>query len=104
MAPTWAGPGLLQSQVHFRDKKFGIFRFTEGEFMLKLEFETVIENEIRLNENVLHENEIVVHSNETEVRWYENVFHKNEKNSHMNEVGFQPYEIVLHQNEIEYSV
>ena len=68
LAPTWACPGLLQLQVHFRDKKFGIFRFTEGEFKLKLKFETVIENEIRLNENVLHENEIVVHSNETEVR------------------------------------
>ena len=68
MAPTWAGPGLLQLQVHFRDKKFGIFRFTEGEFKLKLKFETVIENEIRFNENVLHEIEIIVHSNETEVR------------------------------------
>ena len=68
MAPTWAGPSLLQLQVYFCDKKFGIFRFTEGEFKLKLKFETVIENEIRLNENVLHEIEIVVHSNETEVR------------------------------------
>ena len=36
--------------------------------MLKVKFETAIENEIRLNENVLHENEIIVHSNETEVR------------------------------------
>ena len=63
MASTWVGPGLLQLQVYFRDKKFGTFRFTEGEFKPKLKFETVIENEIRLNENVLHQ--IVVHSNET---------------------------------------
>ena len=38
MAPTWAGPGLLQLQVYFSDKQFGIFRFTEGEFELKLKF------------------------------------------------------------------
>ena len=45
----------------------GIFPFTEGEFKQKLKVETVIENEIRWNENVWHENEIVVHSNETKV-------------------------------------
>ena len=34
----------------------------------------------RLNEVVLHANEIAVCSNERKVRRYENVFHHNEKN------------------------
>ena len=47
--------------------------------MLDVYFETVFENVIRLNENVLHGKEIAVHLNQIEVRRNENVFHETKK-------------------------
>ena len=62
--------------------------------MLIVQFETAFENVYRLNENVLHRIEIVVHSNETEIRPYEKKFFIEKKLSH-NEIVFQSFEFVL---------
>ena len=70
--------------------------------MLNVQFELGFENGIRLKENVVYGNEVVVHSNEAEIRRYENVFHKSEKNSCMNEIEFHSYEVVLKENKIDY--